>query len=125
MRMRGCREFCTWAGLGPFRRRPTNERINRRLAIFIRQIPLVDLCGTLLSFGIARAALGFGESGAFPASIKTVAEWFPRKERALATGIFNAGTNVGAIVTPLLVPWITVRYGWRWAFVATGAAGFV
>ena len=83
------------------------------------------LCGSLLSFGIARAALGVGESGAFPASIKTVAEWFPRKERALATGIFNAGTNVGAIVTPLLVPWITFRYGWRWAFLVTGAIGLL
>jgi len=82
------------------------------------------LCGSLLSFAFARGALGLGEAGAFPASIKTVAEWFPRKERALATGIFNAGTNVGAIVTPLLVPWITFRYGWRWAFVVTGAVGF-
>jgi ACS family hexuronate transporter-like MFS transporter len=83
------------------------------------------LCGSLFSFGVARAALGLGESGAFPASIKTVAEWFPRKERALATGIFNAGTNVGAIATPLLVPWITLRYGWRWAFLLTGAIGFL
>lgn len=82
-------------------------------------------CGSLLSFGFARAALGLGESGAFPASIKTVAEWFPRKERALATGIFNAGTNVGAILTPLLVPWVTLRYGWRWAFLITGAIGFL
>src|SRR5258708_200635 len=76
-------------------------------------------------FGIARSALGFGEAGVFPASIKTVAEWFPKKERALATGIFNAGTNLGAIVTPLVVPWITVHWGWRWAFVITGALGFV
>ena len=83
------------------------------------------LCGSLLTFGIARAALGLGESGAFPASIKTVAEWFPRKERALATGIFNAGSNVGAIVTPLVVPWITVHYGWRWAFLLTGVVGFL
>ncbi len=83
------------------------------------------LCGSLVSFGFARAALGLGESGAFPASIKTVTEWFPQKERALATGIFNAGTNVGAILTPLLVPWITVRFGWRWAFVITGAIGFL
>ncbi len=77
------------------------------------------------SFVIARSALGFGEAGVFPASIKTVAEWFPKKERALATGIFNAGTNLGAIVTPLVVPWITVHWGWRWAFVITGALGFV
>ncbi len=77
------------------------------------------------SFVIARSALGFGEAGVFPASIKTVAEWFPKKERALATGIFNAGTNLGAIITPLVVPWITVHWGWRWAFVITGALGFV
>jgi MFS transporter, ACS family, hexuronate transporter len=77
------------------------------------------------SFVVARSALGLGESAVFPASIKTVAEWFPRKERALATGIFNAGTNLGAIVTPLVVPWITVRWGWRAAFLLTGALGFV
>ena len=81
--------------------------------------------GSLRGFAIARAALGFGEAGIFPASIKTVAEWFPKKERALATGIFNAGTNVGAIATPLFVPWITINWGWRWAFILTGAVGFV
>jgi ACS family hexuronate transporter-like MFS transporter len=81
--------------------------------------------GSLAGFAIARASLGFGEAGIFPASIKTVAEWFPKKERALATGIFNAGTNVGAIVTPFVVPWITVHWGWRWAFILTGALGFV
>src|SRR5882724_3876011 len=75
-------------------------------------------------FAISRFGLGLGEAGTFPASIKTVAEWFPKKERALAIGLFNAGTNVGAIVTPLLIPWITYHYGWRWAFVATGAVGF-
>jgi MFS transporter, ACS family, hexuronate transporter len=83
------------------------------------------LCSSLPSFEIARGALGLGESGAFPASIKSVTEWFPRKERALATGIFNAGTNVGAIITPLVVPWITIHLGWRWAFLITGAVGFV
>jgi len=62
---------------------------------------------SFLTFAIARAALGFGEAGVFPASIKSVAEWFPKKERALATGIFNAGTSAGAIITPLLVPWIS------------------
>jgi MFS transporter, ACS family, hexuronate transporter len=77
------------------------------------------------SFVVARSALGFGESAVFPASIKTVAEWFPKKERALATGIFNAGTNAGAIITPLVVPWITIRWGWRSAFLFTGALGFV
>jgi MFS transporter, ACS family, hexuronate transporter len=83
------------------------------------------LCSSLFSFGIARAALGLGESGAFPASIKTVTEWFPQKERALATGIFNSGTSVGALLTPIFVPWITVHLGWRWAFVITGAIGFM
>jgi ACS family hexuronate transporter-like MFS transporter len=77
------------------------------------------------SFVVARSSLGFWEAGVFPASIKTVAEWFPKKERALATGIFNAGTNAGAIITPLTVPWITVRWGWRWAFLITGALGFI
>jgi MFS transporter, ACS family, aldohexuronate transporter len=72
----------------------------------------------------ARAALGFGEAGVFPASLKATAEWFPRKERALATGIFNAGTNVGAIVTPLITPWITIHWGWRAAFMLIGAVGF-
>ncbi len=76
------------------------------------------------AFAIARAALGFGEAGVFPASIKCVAEWFPKKERALATGLFNAGTNVGAIATPLFVPWIAGHLGWRWAFLMTGALGF-
>jgi ACS family hexuronate transporter-like MFS transporter len=76
-------------------------------------------------FSAARFALGLGESGSFPASIKTVAEWFPKKERALATGIFNSGTNVGAIVTPLVIPWLVYRYGWQGAFLATGAIGFL
>jgi ACS family hexuronate transporter-like MFS transporter len=80
-------------------------------------------CASLTSFLVARSALGFWEAGVFPASIKAVADWFPRKERALATGIFNAGTSVGAMATPLLVPWITLRWGWRWAFVGTGALG--
>jgi ACS family hexuronate transporter-like MFS transporter len=77
------------------------------------------------SFSAARFALGLGESGNFPAAIKTVAEWFPTRERAFATGIFNAGSNVGAIVTPIMVPWIALTWGWRAAFIATGALGFV
>lgn len=80
---------------------------------------------SVLQFAIARLSLGVGESGSFPASIKAVAEWFPKKERALATGLFNSGTNVGAIVTPLIVPWITIRFGWRMAFIGTGALGLV
>jgi ACS family hexuronate transporter-like MFS transporter len=79
---------------------------------------------SLTQFLVARSALGLGEGGVFPVSVKAVAEWFPRKERALATGIFNAGSSMGAIVTPLLVPWITVRFGWRPAFLLTGALGF-
>jgi len=73
-----------------------------------------------LGFGIARFALGLGESGNFPAAIKTVAEWFPKKERALATGIFNSGTNAGATIGPLVVPWIALRFGWQFAFLFTG-----
>src|SRR5581483_10875335 len=75
---------------------------------------------SVAGFAMARFALGMGESGNFPAAIKTIAEWFPRKERALATGIFNSGSNVGAILAPLAVPWITVRLGWQWAFLFTG-----
>ncbi|MGA9039237.1 MAG: MFS transporter [Terriglobales bacterium] len=83
------------------------------------------LASSFIGFLVARSALGFWEAAVFPAGIKTVAEWFPRKERALATGIFNAGTNAGAIITPLTVPWIAVHWGWRWAFLITGALGFV
>lgn len=83
------------------------------------------LARTVFGFGIARFGLGIGESGNFPAAIKTVAEWFPRKERALATGIFNAGSNVGAVLAPLLVPWIALNWGWQSAFVITGLAGMV
>jgi ACS family hexuronate transporter-like MFS transporter len=86
---------------------------------------IVTLTGAAAGLAVARFALGIGEAGAFPASIKTVAEWFPKKERALATGIFNSGTNVGAIVTPLTVPWIAGHWGWQWAFIITGALGFL
>jgi ACS family hexuronate transporter-like MFS transporter len=80
---------------------------------------------SVAGFIAARFALGIGEAGNFPASIKAVAEWYPARERALATGIFNSGTNIGAVVTPLVVPWITIAYGWYWAFIVTGALGFV
>jgi len=84
------------------------------------------ISGTVLSFAIWRIMLGIGEAAYFPASIKAVAEWFPKKERALATGIFNAGTNIGAMVTPYLVFWIMSAMGsWRWAFIMTGALGFL
>src|SRR6476661_7494923 len=80
--------------------------------------------GSVAGFIAARFALGIGEAGNFPAAIKTVAEWFPKKERAFATGLFNAGSNVGAIVAPLTVPWIALHLGWRWAFILTGVIGF-
>jgi len=83
------------------------------------------LVTTVGGFAVARFALGLGEAGNFPACIKTVAEWFPKKERALATGIFNAGTNVGVLVAAVTVPWLTLSYGWRWTFVVTGLTGFV
>jgi ACS family hexuronate transporter-like MFS transporter len=86
------------------------------------------LCGFVSSafqFSIARFVLGIGESGNFPSGIKAVTEWFPARERALATGIFNAGSNLGAIITPLVVPAITLAFGWRMAFIVTGAASLV
>jgi ACS family hexuronate transporter-like MFS transporter len=83
------------------------------------------LANSTLGFAIARAALGISEAGNFPAAIKTTSEWFPRKERAYATGIFNSGSNIGAIVAPLTVPWIAVKLGWQWAFILTGAIGFI
>lgn len=83
------------------------------------------LVTSTLGFIVARSALGITESANFPAAIKTVAEWFPKKERALATGIFNSGTNIGAVLAPLTVPYITVAWGWEWAFVITGAIGFI
>lgn len=80
---------------------------------------------TTLGFSISRASLGLGEAGNFPAAIKAVAEWFPKKERALATGIFNSGANIGAVVAPIFVPLILGAYGWQEAFIITGAIGFI
>ncbi|XXV31333.1 MFS transporter [Sorangium sp. So ce1389] len=81
------------------------------------------LVGSAGGLSAARFALGIGEAGMFPGALKTIAEWFPKKERALATGLFNSGTNIGAIVCPLVVPWIAVTWGWRAAFALTGAIG--
>jgi ACS family hexuronate transporter-like MFS transporter len=83
-------------------------------------VTLGGVSGAVVGFGIARFVLGLGESGNFPACIKTVAEWFPQKERALATGIFNSGANVGALIAPLVIPWIAIHLGWRWGFLFTG-----
>lgn len=80
---------------------------------------------SIAGFMLSRAVLGFGESGNFPAAIKATAEYFPKKERSLATGIFNSGANVGAILAPLTVPWIAVNYGWESAFILVGAIGFL
>jgi MFS transporter, ACS family, hexuronate transporter len=83
------------------------------------------VASSVFGFGAVRFLLGIGESGNFPSGLKAVTEWFPKKERALATGIFNAGANVGAIVTPLIVPVLTLAYGWRAAFVITGAVSLI
>jgi ACS family hexuronate transporter-like MFS transporter len=85
---------------------------------------MLMLGGATAGLALSRVVLGLGEAGNFPASIKAVAEWFPKQERAFATGIFNSGTNIGALVTPVVVPWITAAYGWQWAFLITGLLGF-
>src|SRR5580693_4347067 len=82
----------------------------------------------VLMHAVVRSAFGIGEGGNFPASIKTVAEWFPKRERALATGIFNSGSNVGVMIAALIVPWCLVHFGndkgWKMAYILTGAVGF-
>ena len=83
-----------------------------------------SLVHTPFGFGVVRFFLGIGESGNFPSAIKTVSEWFPKKERATAIGIFNSGSNIGAVVAPIAVPWIALHMGWRWAFLLTGLADF-
>lgn len=97
-------------------------KLGYALAICIWSLAAMShaLVGSVAGFMVARFALGLGEAGNFPAALKTVAEWFPRRERAFATGIFNSGTNVGAIVAPLSVPIIAVTFGWQAAFLFTG-----
>ena len=97
------------------------------LAVFVWSVAAMAhaAAGSVFQFAVARFSLGIGEAGSFPASVKAVAEWFPKRERALTTGLFNSGSNLGALVAPLVVPWITHRFGWRMAFIATGALGFV
>jgi ACS family hexuronate transporter-like MFS transporter len=80
---------------------------------------------TVTGFAVARASLGVTEGGNFPSAIKATAQWFPKRERAYATSIFNAGTNVGAIIAPAIVPWIALTYGWQMAFIAAGVAGIL
>jgi ACS family hexuronate transporter-like MFS transporter len=102
-------------------------RLGYAVSLFVWSIAAIShaLAKTTFGFGMARAALGLSEAGNFPAAIKTIAEWFPRKERALATGIFNSGTNIGAILAPVTVPWIAIRWGWQEAFIITGAVGLL
>ncbi|MBN1133055.1 MAG: MFS transporter [Bacteroidales bacterium] len=102
-------------------------RLGYTIAIFIWSLAgMVHAAArSALSFGIARFFLGLGESANFPAAVKSVAEWFPKKERALATGWFNSGSNVGAIAAPVIVSAITLAYGWQWAFIITGSLGFI
>ena len=97
-------------------------------SVFTNVLTWVGLSAVPISiagFMVARAVLGFGESGNFPAAIKVTAEYFPKSERALATGIFNSGSNVGAILAPLTVPWIAVHWGWQSAFIVVGEIGFL
>lgn len=102
-------------------------KIGYFLATFLWSIAAVAhaFVSSTLGFIWVRGALGVTESGNFPVAIKAIAEWFPKKERALATGIFNSGTNVGAIITPLSVPFIAVAWGWQWAFIITGSFGII
>ena len=98
-------------------------RIGYALAISIWSLAAMGhaMAASVIGFIVARFALGLGEAGNFPAAIKTVAEWFPRRERALAVGIFNAGSNIGAILAPLMVPVVAAAWGWQAAFLCTGA----
>jgi ACS family hexuronate transporter-like MFS transporter len=102
-------------------------RIGYALALVVWSLAAAGhaLARTPFGFGVARFLLGLGEAGNFPAAIKTTAEWFPRRERALATGIFNAGSNVGAVLARLVVPWLALQWGWQSAFVWTGLIGLV
>jgi MFS transporter, ACS family, aldohexuronate transporter len=102
-------------------------RMGYALAIVLWSVAAMGhaLARSAFGFGTWRFLLGLGEGANFPAAIKTVAEWFPKKERAFATGIFNAGTNVGAVIAPAVVPFIALTYSWQWAFVFTGAIGFL
>jgi ACS family hexuronate transporter-like MFS transporter len=102
-------------------------RLGYTIAIIIWSLGALmhAVASTVTGFGISRAVLGMGEAANFPAAIKTVAEWFPKKQRALATGIFNSGSNIGAIAAPVIVAGITISLGWKWAFIITGALGFI
>ncbi len=102
-------------------------RIGFAIAITVWSVAAMahSLATTAFTFGLARTLLGLGESANFPACIKTVAEWFPKRERAHATGIFNSGSNIGAVIAPVTVPWLALTFGWQSAFLVTGLLGFL
>lgn len=107
------------------------DKIGTRLGLII-SVVLMSVSGMIhatfsnvFAFAVARFGLGIGASGNFPAAIKTVAEWFPKKERAMATGLLNTGSNVGAILSPLIIPLIALNWGWQWAFITAGLLGFL
>ena len=103
------------------------SKIGYSIAIIVWSIGAVlhAFSRTVTGFCASRAVLGLGEAGNFPAAVKVVAEWFPKRDRAFATGIFNSGTTVGAIIAPIIVTAITLQWGWRMAFIVTGLLGFV
>jgi len=103
------------------------SKLGYTIIIIVWSIAAIMHAGVRSTLGFigVRSLLGLGESGNFPAAVKAVAEWFPKKERALATGIFNSGANIGAMIVPIVVPLLLSLYGWQMAFVVTGAVGFI
>ena len=99
--------------------------IGKTLSSVLGWIGIAGVAASILGFMFSRAVLAFGEAGNFPAAIKATAEYFPKKERSFATGIWNSGTNIGAILAPLTVPWIRINWGWQWAFIIMGLMGFL
>src|SRR6476661_2060635 len=105
----------------------TGTRIGYTVSIIIWSIAGMfhALAKSVTGFSIARIGLGLGEAGNFPAAVKAVAEWFPKNERGLATGLFNAGTSVGVVAALMIAPWILANYGWQEVFWITGSLGFL
>src|SRR5688572_4392140 len=99
--------------------------IGEGMAAILGWVGITSITVSVLGFMVSRAILAFGEAGNFPAAIKATAEYFPKKERSFATGIFNSGANVGAILAPLSIPWIEKNWGWEYAFVIIGGIGFL
>lgn len=102
-------------------------RVGYTLAIIVWSVGAVlhAAASSVMGFGLVRSILGLGEAANFPAAVKTIAEWFPKKDRALATGIFNSGATLGAVTAPIIVTFITLTLGWKWAFIITGLLGFI